>query len=62
MTATDPPSPCNGICAIDPASQLCRGGARTLGEIAVWGGSSAHEKRAILGQIAKRQSVSVKST
>ncbi len=29
-------SPCNKVCTIDPASQLCRGCGRTLTEIAQW--------------------------
>ncbi len=61
MTA-DPPSPCNKVCTIDPVTQICRGCARTLGEIADWAGASAVEKRMILAQIALRQSVSSTST
>ncbi|MBA4354611.1 MAG: DUF1289 domain-containing protein [Novosphingobium sp.] len=62
MNAADPPSPCNGVCTIDAASQLCRGCARTLGEIATWSSASAATKRAILAQLAQRQSVSSTST
>jgi predicted Fe-S protein YdhL (DUF1289 family) len=29
-------TPCIRICIIDPVSQLCRGCARTLGEIGDW--------------------------
>ncbi|WP_292938009.1 MULTISPECIES: DUF1289 domain-containing protein [unclassified Novosphingobium] len=43
-------------------TQICRGCARTLGEIAAWGGASAAEKNAILAQVAQRQSVSSTST
>jgi predicted Fe-S protein YdhL (DUF1289 family) len=30
------PSPCVGVCTIDPACGLCVGCARTLDEIAAW--------------------------
>ncbi|MCC6941500.1 MAG: DUF1289 domain-containing protein [Novosphingobium sp.] len=58
----DPPSPCNKVCTIHPVTKICRGCARTLGEIAAWGGASTVEKRAILAQIAQRQSASSTST
>jgi uncharacterized protein len=46
--ASEPPSPCNGVCRIDPASGWCLGCRRTLGEIAEWSGASDGRKRAIL--------------
>jgi uncharacterized protein len=50
-----PPSPCVGICLIDPASRRCRGCLRYIDEIAIWYGASAAEKRAILAMLAERR-------
>ena len=52
MTAV--PSPCTGVCVIDTSNGLCRGCARTLDEIAAWGGMSDGERRAVLPQLASR--------
>ena len=35
-----PASPCVGVCVIDEARGICTGCARTLDEIATWGGAS----------------------
>jgi uncharacterized protein len=50
-----PPSPCIGICLIDPATRLCRGCLRHIEEIATWYNGTAAEKRAILARIAERR-------
>ena len=50
-----PPSPCIGICLIDPATGRCRGCLRYIDEIAAWYDASAAEKRAILTRIAERR-------
>ncbi len=50
-----PPSPCVGICLIDPATRRCRGCLRYIDEIAIWYEANAAEKRAILARIAARQ-------
>lgn len=50
-----PPSPCNGVCRIDPASGWCLGCARTLGEIADWPMLSIREKEAVLRALAERR-------
>ena len=50
-----PPSPCIGICLIDPASGHCRGCLRYIAEIATWYDASAAEKRAILARLAERR-------
>jgi predicted Fe-S protein YdhL (DUF1289 family) len=47
-------SPCVKICAMDPASGLCRGCGRTLDEIARWGGMSEAERREIMDGLASR--------
>jgi uncharacterized protein len=49
------PSPCIGICLVDPASRRCRGCLRSLDEIATWYTANATEKRAILVRIAARR-------
>jgi uncharacterized protein len=50
-----PPSPCLGICLMDPATRTCRGCLRTIEEIAGWSAASAAEKRAILTRLAARR-------
>ncbi|HXC13307.1 MAG TPA: DUF1289 domain-containing protein [Stellaceae bacterium] len=54
-TERAPPSPCVGICLIDPATRQCRGCLRRIDEIATWYEASAAEKRAILTRIAERR-------
>jgi uncharacterized protein len=49
-----PPSPCLGICLMDPATRMCRGCLRTIDEIRSWYDASAAEKRAILERLAAR--------
>lgn len=51
----DVPSPCIGVCFIEPDSGLCRGCRRTLDEIANWLEMSADEKRATLRELAARR-------
>lgn len=50
-----PPSPCIGICLIDPATRRCRGCLRYIDEIATWYGASPAEKRTILARLAERR-------
>lgn len=49
------PSPCLGICLIDPATRQCRGCLRTVDEIAHWYDASPSEKRALLAALAVRR-------
>ncbi|NKJ42486.1 DUF1289 domain-containing protein [Novosphingobium sp. SG720] len=56
-----PPSPCTGVCAIDPASAQCRGCARTITEITAWYHAEPAEKRAILARCEKRLASSGKA-
>ena len=49
-----PPSPCNSICKIDPASGRCLGCKRTLEEIADWPMLRAAQKRAVLERLEGR--------
>jgi uncharacterized protein len=50
-----PPSPCIGVCLIDPATRRCRGCLRDIDEIATWYDANAADKRAILARIAARR-------
>lgn len=50
----DPPSPCVGICVIDPQTRLCDGCLRTLDEIAAWWDYGPAQKRAVLGELEGR--------
>jgi uncharacterized protein len=50
-------SPCIGVCVIDEASGLCEGCLRTLDEIAIWGSSSAAQRREVLARIDGRRRV-----
>lgn len=62
MSLAHPPSPCTGVCKIDPVSTQCLGCQRTLAEITAWFTATAAQKHAILQGLATRQSVSVRST
>ncbi|HRY14979.1 MAG TPA: DUF1289 domain-containing protein [Candidatus Competibacteraceae bacterium] len=50
----DPPSPCVGVCVINPKTQWCEGCCRTLEEIAGWWDYGPEQKRAILNQLDDR--------
>jgi hypothetical protein len=51
---TEIPSPCVGVCRIDPDTGLCQGCARTLDEIAGWQSYHADEKLRVLARVCKR--------
>ncbi len=55
MTEPLPPSPCLGICIMDPRTRQCRGCLRTVEEIAHWYEASLHEKRALLAALELRR-------
>lgn len=55
MTPNDPPSPCLGICLMDPTTRTCRGCLRTVVEIAAWYDAGPAEKQAILDRLAERR-------
>ena len=48
-------SPCIDICRIDARSGWCEGCQRSLAEIAAWGTLSDAQKRAVLGELARRR-------
>ncbi len=50
-------SPCIGVCVIEEANGLCEGCLRTLEEIALWGSSSAEQRRQVLARIDARRRV-----
>ena len=52
-----PPSPCLGICLMDPTTRMCRGCLRTVDEIAAWYDAGPAEKRAILARLAERRAM-----
>lgn len=51
---SDPPSPCIGVCVMNPQTQLCEGCFRTLDEIAGWWDYRPDQKRAVLTQLDDR--------
>ncbi len=50
----DVPSPCISVCCMNPASGLCQGCLRSLGEIAGWSRLGAAAKRSVWQAIAER--------
>jgi uncharacterized protein len=52
-----PASPCNKVCRINAASNLCEGCARTLDEIATWGSMSAAARLGVMEQLPMRRAV-----
>ena len=50
-----PPSPCLGICLMDPRMRMCRGCLRTIDEIRAWYDASSADKRAILDRLVRRR-------
>ncbi|MDS4025480.1 MAG: DUF1289 domain-containing protein [Candidatus Contendobacter sp.] len=52
--SSDPPSPCIGVCILNPHTQLCDGCLRTLDEIAAWWDYTSDQKRVVLAQVEER--------
>ena len=48
-------SPCVNVCQMDASTGWCRGCARSLGEIAGWGGAPETVQRHVLEQLPPRQ-------
>ena len=55
MSEPSVPSPCVRNCRLDPATGLCRGCLRTVGEIACWSGADDAERARILTAVAERR-------
>ena len=51
-------TPCNKICTIDPATQLCVGCGRTIDEIACWSALSDAERARIMAELPRRRQAS----
>jgi uncharacterized protein len=49
------PSPCIGLCRMDPVSALCQGCLRTINEIVQWGQAGEDFKRNVWLAIAHRE-------
>jgi predicted Fe-S protein YdhL (DUF1289 family) len=49
------PSPCIGVCRLDPGSGLCTGCMRTLDEIAAWPAAGEAERLAIVQRLRARR-------
>ena len=49
------PSPCIGICKMNPQSGLCEGCFRTIDEIAKWSTATEETKRQVWMEIKRRQ-------
>jgi predicted Fe-S protein YdhL (DUF1289 family) len=49
------PSPCIGLCRMDPLSGLCQGCLRTIDEIVQWGQADEAFKRSVWLAIAQRE-------
>jgi len=58
MLLNSPPpieSPCIKVCAIEPATGLCTGCARTLDEIARWGSMRDTERARVMAELPARR-------
>lgn len=53
-SSSDPPSPCVGVCVINPRTQLCEGCFRTLDEIAAWWDYTPQQKNSVLAELEGR--------
>jgi uncharacterized protein len=62
MNDRPPPSPCLGICLMDPRTRQCRGCLRTIEEIAAWYEASPAEKHALLAVLAGRRVASERNS
>lgn len=51
----DIPSPCVGVCAINPATNQCLGCLRSIEEIGAWPRASNEERLAILEKLKDRR-------
>jgi predicted Fe-S protein YdhL (DUF1289 family) len=47
-------SPCEKICIVDPASELCRGCGRSLREIESWTAYSDAERNRVMNELPGR--------
>jgi predicted Fe-S protein YdhL (DUF1289 family) len=52
---TPVPSPCISLCKMSPVTGLCEGCLRTIDEIVAWGTAPDEFKRAVWGEIRRRE-------
>ncbi|WP_425403424.1 DUF1289 domain-containing protein [Hwanghaeella sp.] len=55
MPLPDIPSPCVGVCAVNPSSGQCVGCLRSIEEIGAWPRASNEERLAILERLKERR-------
>jgi predicted Fe-S protein YdhL (DUF1289 family) len=60
MNGPIPPSPCLGVCIMDPRTRQCRGCLRTVEQIARWYEASTAEKRALIAMLETRRAAAEK--
>jgi uncharacterized protein len=53
--AASVPSPCIGLCILDPATGICKGCLRTIEEIGAWIGLDDDARQAVLRRVAERR-------
>jgi predicted Fe-S protein YdhL (DUF1289 family) len=54
-TPADPPSPCIGVCQINPLTDYCDGCFRDMDEISNWWGLSPEAKLRVLAELEERR-------
>ena len=62
MRAWDIPSPCVGICRLDPDTGFCQGCRRTIAEISAWPRLDAPDRLALLERLAERERAECEGT
>ena len=55
MSRPEVPSPCIKACRLNPATGLCDGCLRTIGEITRWGDAGRAERSRILTAVVERR-------
>ena len=57
--AASVPSPCIGLCILDPGTGFCKGCFRTIEEIGAWIGLDEEGRRAVLVRVRERRDSAV---
>lgn len=58
--AASVPSPCIGLCILDPDTGFCKGCFRTIEEIGAWLGLDEDGRRDVLARVRERRGRSVR--
>ena len=53
--AASVPSPCIGLCILDPETGFCKGCIRTIEEIGAWIGLDDEQRRDVLRRVGERR-------